>query len=130
MGDLLKILIVDDEEELVATLQERLEIRGFQVTGVLSGKDALDRAAKESFDVVLMDVRLKGEDGIEVMGRLKAVLPNLPVILLTGHISQSPGDAELKAGAADTIIKPIQLSELIKIMEDVVSNAQKALEAE
>ena len=116
MTVLKRILIVDDEEELVSTLQERLELRGYSVIGVLDGKAAEAAVVQTDFDAVLLDVRLKGEDGIEVMQRLRDVRPTLPVLLITGHMSLGAGEAGRKAGAADFVLKPVQLKELIDKM--------------
>ena len=127
MTELLKILIVDDEEELVETLRERLELRGFQVIGVLSGRAALAEVEAETFDVVLMDVRLRGEDGIDIMGQVKKRRPELPVILLTGHIAALSGTVAGRMGAADTLMKPVPIDALIQKMRAVVSAATKGV---
>ncbi len=125
MSQLTDILIVDDEDELTAALSERLALRGYCATGVLSGKDALSAVAESSFDVVLLDVRLKGEDGIDVMRKIHAIRPDLPVILLTGHIASAAGEAGIEAGAADTILKPVELGELIERMKAAVSRNRR-----
>jgi two-component system OmpR family response regulator len=96
-----KILIVDDEEELVTTLVERMELRGLQAVGVTKGLEAVDLVERESFDVVVLDVKMPGEDGVEIMKRIKKIRPDLPVILLTGHMSMEASEEGLKAGAIE-----------------------------
>lgn len=117
----MRALIVDDEVDLVSTLVERLDIRGIEAVGVQTGNDAIARVKAEDFDVVVLDVKLKGESGVEVMKRIKKVRWSLPVILLTGHMSQESSEEGLKAGAIDYIIKPIDIAALIRKMEEAIA---------
>lgn len=117
----LRVLIVDDEEELVSALVERLEIRDIDAVGVHCGAEALAAVERQDFDVVVLDVRLPGEDGVDVMKRIKQRRADLPVILLTGHMSREASDEGLKAGAIDYIIKPIQIDDLITKMREAVA---------
>jgi DNA-binding response OmpR family regulator len=119
--DSLRVLIVDDEEELVATLVERLEIRGHVPVGVLSGAEALKRAEAEEFDVVVLDIKMPGEDGVEVMKRLKRLRAGLPIILLTGHMSEETSDRGIQAGATEYVIKPVNIDELVAKMRNAVA---------
>lgn len=114
-------LIVDDEEELVSTLVERLELRGFEAVGVRNGDEALGRVRAGPVDVVVLDVKLRGEDGVEVMKRIKALRPTLPVILLTGHMSQESSAEGLRAGAIDYIIKPVDIDVLVQKMREAIA---------
>jgi DNA-binding response OmpR family regulator len=121
----LKILIVDDEEDLTTTLVERLHIRGFEAAAVQTGAEALGQVRNEHFDVVVLDIKLKGEDGVDVMKQIKLIKENLPVILLTGHMSKEANEEGLQAGAIDYIIKPIQIDDLIvKLREAVEAYSQ------
>ena len=99
MDEPLKILIVDDELDLAATLVERLDIRGFGATAVETGDAAIEQVRQNRFDVVVLDIKLKGEDGVDVMKRIKQINAKLPVILLTGHMSKEANEEGLKAGA-------------------------------
>jgi DNA-binding NtrC family response regulator len=121
MAESMKVLIVDDEEDLIVTLVERLEIRGFEAVAVQTGTAALEQIKKYPFDVVVLDIKLKGEDGVEVMKRIKQVKSNLPVILLTGHMSKETNEEALKAGAIDYIIKPINIDDLIVKLQEAVA---------
>ncbi|MEJ2108442.1 MAG: response regulator [Acidobacteriota bacterium] len=124
MGKSLEILIVDDEADLITTLVERLELRGFSATAVQTGHEALDQIRNRNFDVVVLDIKLKGEDGVDVMKQIKQLDENLPVILLTGHMSKEANEEGLNAGAIDYIIKPIAIDDLIvKLYEAVEANA-------
>lgn len=117
--DGLKMLLVDDEEDLVSTLAERLELRGFQVEAVSSGTDALKRVYEKDFSVLILDVKMPGIDGLELLAKIKEKDPDLPVILFTGHSSVADAEKGMRAGAFDYLIKPINIEELI----DKVRNA-------
>lgn len=116
-----RVLIVDDEEELLETLIERLEIRGFSARGVRTGAEALEQVRQTPPDLVILDVKLKGEDGVTIMKQIKLINPNLPVLLLTGHMSKETSEEGLKAGAIDYIIKPIQIDDLIVKMREAIA---------
>ncbi|MCP4197960.1 MAG: response regulator [Proteobacteria bacterium] len=112
----LRVLIVDDEEELVSTLVERLEIRGIHAHGVTTGKEALVCLQDEVFDVVLLDVKMPEIGGLVVIREIKERLPDLEVILLTGHGSDEDAQKGLELGAFEYIIKPFNLSVLIDVL--------------
>lgn len=121
MTESLRILIVDDEIELTTTLVERLEIRGFRAKAVQAGAEALEQVHNAAFDVVVLDIKLKGEDGVDVMKQIKRIRPNLPVILLTGHMSREASEEGIRAGAIDYIIKPIDIEDLIVKLREAVA---------
>jgi DNA-binding response OmpR family regulator len=121
MEKALKVLIVDDEVDLSGTLVERLDLRGFDAVAVQTGKQALDQIQHNKFDVVVLDIKLKGEDGVDVMKQIKQIKENLPVILLTGHMSKEANEEGLKAGAIDYIIKPIDIEDLIVKLHEAVA---------
>jgi DNA-binding response OmpR family regulator len=120
----MRVLLVDDEEELVTTLVERLEIRGHWAVGVLTGEEAIARVKDQVFDVAVLDVKMPGEDGVEIMKRLKRICPGLPIILLTGHMSQEASDRGMQAGANDYIIKPVDIEDLVVKMRQAVAAAR------
>lgn len=111
------ILLVDDEAEFASTLAERLKLRGFRASVAPDGESALERlsAGPERADLVLLDVRLPGMDGIETLRRIKALLPALPVILLTGQAGARDGIEGMKLGAAGYLSKPVDLRELLDL---------------
>ncbi len=121
MREHFRVLIVDDEDDLLSTLVERLEFRGIETVGVQTGEQALAKIREQEFGVVVQDVKLKGEDGIEVMKLIKKLRPELPVILLTGHMSPESSRDGIQAGATDYLLKPINLEDLIVKMEDAIT---------
>jgi len=114
--DRLRVLLVDDEEEFVSSLAERLELRMIRCVGVTTGVEALDLVREEPFDVVVLDVKMPGAGGFEVYHELRRLDPNLPVVLLTGHGSRQDAEEGKRAGAFDYLMKPIDIESLIAVL--------------
>ena len=112
----LRVLIVDDEEELVSALEERLKLRGFTAYGVTDGSAALAFLEEKACDVVLLDVKMPGLGGLEVIRRIKAKDPHLEVILLTGHGSVKSVEEGMALGAFDYLMKPVKIDNLVRIL--------------
>jgi len=112
-----KILVVDDEIDFLETLVKRLQKRKINTQGVLSGEEAVKRVIKQSFDVVILDVKMHGGmDGIETLREIKKIRPLTEILLLTGHAAMETSIEGMKMGAFDYLLKPIKLEELfIKI---------------
>lgn len=116
MEEALRVLIVDDEEELVSALEERLNLRGFQAAGVTTGVAAIEYLADRPCDVVLLDVKMPGLGGLEVIRQIKQEHPKLEVILLTGHGSVKDADAGMELGAFDYVMKPVKIDVLVRLL--------------
>lgn len=113
-----KVLIVDDEEELVLTLVERLEFRGIAAKGVTKGSDALACLRKEDFDVVVVDLKMPGIDGLEIKEAVEREHPSTKVLLVTGHGAEDPEqDLEIDA---HFLMKPFDLSTLMQKIREVL----------
>ena len=113
----MRVIIVDDEIELVETLVERLDLRGIFAKGVTNGSDAINAVRTESFDVVLLDVKMPSLNGLKVLKAIKADLPDQKVILLTGHGSRQDADEGIRLGAFDYLMKPVNIDALIAILK-------------
>ena len=111
------VLVVDDEEEFVATLVQRLRKRGWASEGVLSGSAAIARVAATDYAVVLLDMRLPDMDGGQVLQEIKKIKPESRVIILTGHASASEGEEGIKNGAFDYLLKPVEFETLLEKLE-------------
>ena len=122
----LRVLFVDDEEELVSAVVERLQLRGIEARGATAGVDALRLVERETFDVVVADVKMPGLGGLEVVRHIKALHPGLQVILLSGHGSQTDAKEGRRLGAFDYVEKPID----IEILIDILHKAAAATERE
>jgi DNA-binding NtrC family response regulator len=113
----IKILIVDDEVDFLNSVAKRLELRGFDVTPVGNGKDALKATKKSQFDLALLDLKMPGMDGTEVLSRLKKKHRFLEVIMLTGHGSIDSAVECGKLGAFDYLTKPYELDNLLDVLK-------------
>lgn len=114
----MRILFVDDETEFLDLMKKRMERRNISVSTASDGEMALrllesSLVAEDNYDAVVLDVRMPGVDGLEVLRRMKARVPDLPVILLTGHASMGIAMKGLDLGAFDYMLKPVGINELI-----------------
>jgi DNA-binding response OmpR family regulator len=112
MAQAAKILVVDDEESIRFFLSEVLERDGHIVIAVDSGEAALERAQAESFDLALIDLKLPGVDGMQVLKTLRKTSPNTSIIVLTAHASLETAVEALRQGAHDYLFKPCKTVEL------------------
>jgi len=113
-----KVLVVDDEVDFLESLVRRLKRRQVDAVGVPSGEAALEHLAQRAADVVVLDVKMPGMNGIDTLREIKRLYPQVEVILLTGHASVESGVEGLALEAFDYLIKPVKLDELIeRIME-------------
>jgi DNA-binding NtrC family response regulator len=108
-----KVLIVDDEVEFASTLAERLTLRNYDVKAVYHGEDAITAFQSDPPDVVLLDLRMPGIGGLEVLKTIKKIDPTIEVILLTGQPETEGTGEGIPTGLFDYIMKPVNMGELI-----------------
>lgn len=115
----IKVLLVDDEEDFVRTLAERLELRGEKLGPdiALDGETALRTVEKGIPDVMVLDLRMPGIDGLEVLKRTKEKYPNVQVIILTGHGSDRDEEEARRLGAYDYLQKPVAIDKLVEAIK-------------
>ena len=118
-----RVLLVDDEEEFVSALSERLMLRGIEVDSALNGEEALARLVEKDFEVVILDVMMPGLGGLEVLRQIKSTHPSTQVILLTGHGSTREGIEGMRLGAFDYLIKPVDIEEMLAKMKEAAKTA-------
>jgi DNA-binding NtrC family response regulator len=124
--DFLSVLIVDDEEDFLETLVNRLKKRKIDANGVKSGEEAIEFMEKKPFDVVILDVKMPGGmDGIETLREMKRIQPLVEVILLTGHASVETSIEGMKLGAFDYLLKPVKLEDLLPKLEEAFTKKDK-----
>ena len=111
-----KVLLVDDEQDFIRLLAERLETRGLKVKAVPGGPEAIEKVKEESFDAIILDFLMPEMNGIETLKHLKKINPDLQIILLTGYGSIEKGIEAMKLGAMDFLEKPADFK---KIMEKI-----------
>jgi DNA-binding NtrC family response regulator len=112
------VLLVDDEEDFVAALAERLEVRGLRVETAGSGEAALAKARARAYDAVLLDMAMPGLNGLDTLRGLLAINPDLQVILLTGRATLQQGVEAMKLGALDLLEKPADITLLVTRIDD------------
>lgn len=111
-GEQIQVMIVDDEVELLESLKKVLQRRKMTVTTVQNGKEALKRMKESIIEVVVLDVKMPGMDGMEVLDRIKKESPSVEVILLTGHPTIDTALTGMKQGAFDYVVKPPDIDDL------------------
>ena len=112
------VLVVDDEMEFRELTVKQLKKRGLAAQGAEGGQAALEIVGKGHIDVVLLDVKMPGMDGIETLKHIKSIQPLVEVVLLTGHASVDSGIQGMKLGAFDYLMKPIELEPLVEKLAD------------
>ena len=114
----MKILLVDDEVDYLRTLAKRLAKRRYETSLAHSGEEAIAFVRENPVDVVVLDVKMPGMDGIETLRRIRSEAPSAEVILLSGHAAMESAIEGMKIGAFDYLIKPADLDELVYKLED------------
>lgn len=112
----IKVLLVDDEEQFVDVLSQRLETRGFQVSSACNGDEAIAHVEAHDVDVVILDVLMPGRNGIDTLREIRRMRPLTEVIMLTGHGTVETAIQGMKNGAYDYLMKPTDTSELVEKM--------------
>lgn len=115
-----KILLVDDEEDFLNIMSERMRSRGMNVSTATSAREAIQLTEAESFDAIILDLQMPQMDGLEALKALKAKNPELQIILLTAHATVEKGIQAMKLGAMDLMEKPADL----KALTDKIKKAQ------
>ena len=128
MSDESTVLLVDDEEDFVEVLAERLEARGLRVDTAGNGKLAVEKAEKRPFDAILLDMAMPGMDGIQTLQALLRIDPDLQVILLTGRATLSQAVEAMKLGALDFLEKPADIDTLVAKIEEAAGKKLSLLD--
>ena len=115
-----RILIVDDEKELAESMLDLLEYEGYLVELVGTGEDALQRIDETYPDFVILDIKLPGIDGIEVLQRVKAMRPSLPVLIVSASSQKGTRERATEYGADDVLLKPFDENELLSILKNLL----------
>lgn len=116
-NDSFRVLVVDDEEEFVATLVKRLTKRGVSCATAFTGAQAIAALKTKDFDVMLLDMKLPDSDGKDVLREAKRLKPATQVVILTGHISAKDGIEGLDCGAHDYLMKPVEFESLLESLQ-------------
>src|SRR6185436_1309120 len=115
----LRILFADDEKSLQEFMRSELPRLGHEVTVCPDGRAAMKALEKGTFDAAILDLRMPGMNGIEVLEHLKKVSPDTEAVMMTGHASMETAVEAMRLGAADYITKPCKLTELEVLLQKV-----------
>lgn len=121
--DRIRLLLVDDELDLLDSLAMVLRRRGMDVSPCADGYRALEAIAAGPFDVVVLDMKMPGIDGLETLRRIRQTHPALPVVLLTGHPSDDLAALGLRQGAAECLMKPLDVPDLVAAIRRALPQA-------
>jgi DNA-binding NtrC family response regulator len=120
-----KILVVDDEEDFIKGLSERLELREMKADVAMSGEEALKKFEEDEPAVMILDLKMPGMHGIDVLKKVKKAYPTTQVIILTGHGSEKDMEAAKKIGAFAYLEKPVEMDTLVETMNQAHTKWQK-----
>ena len=126
----MRVLLADDEQVYVESLAKVLRRRGFDVVAVLDGPAATRAISQEEFDVVVLDLRMPGMDGLAVLEAIRSRDTLTPVLLLTGHADMDQAAKALKGGAVDVLMKPCPVETLVSAIEDASERKMFAKEVQ
>lgn len=118
------VLLVDDEEEFLETLVKRLTKRKLTVAGRNNAMDAIEFLKSNPVDIVVLDVKMPGMDGLEALREIKQCKPEVEVIMLTGHANMEVAIQGMELGAFDYLMKPMDIDELLYKLQDAYKKKQ------
>lgn len=123
-----RVLLIDDEQDFMDVLAERMRDRGMQVSVTTSPVEAMDLAEGENFDAVILDLMMPEMNGLEALARLREKNPDLQIILLTGHATIEKGIEAMKLGAMDFLEKPIDIQTLNEKIQEAKAHKMVLVE--
>jgi len=111
------LLLVDDDEVFLSVLSRSLSKRGYMVSGASGIEDAMLKAEQTMPDLAVVDLKLEGESGLDLISKLKDINPNMNIVLLTGYSSIATAVTAIKRGASDYLSKPVTAGDVIKALD-------------
>ncbi len=117
-----KVLLIDDEQDFVDVLSERLNNREFQVSVSTSPKKGLEMALDQNYDAIVLDLKMPEMDGMEVLKKIIDEKPEMQVIILSGNATLEKGVKAVKLGAVEIMEKPVKIEKLVEKLKDAQMN--------
>ena len=124
----LKVLVVDDDIDFSESLRDLLELQGYDATAIYSGYKALEKLKKEKFDIVLMDIKMPGMNGVEAFREIKKINARLVVILMTAFSFEDLTEDAFKEGAFAVLYKPLDIPKLLQHLDCAKSEVKSYTE--
>jgi CheY-like chemotaxis protein len=120
-----KILIVDDNKEFCISLADIFEAKGYEVESRNSGQSAIDIVKEKSFDVILMDIKMPGMNGVEAFKQIKKISPRTAVIMITAYALEDLIKEALAEGAFGVLRKPCDVDKVLELIEEIIKKIKK-----
>ena len=120
------ILVVDDDKSILRILTRILQKQGYNTRTAETGREAEEEINNQSYDLALIDVKLPDTDGVDLLQKMQATRPNMIKIILTGFASMDNGIKALNAGADAYLVKPVEPTELLKILKEKFEEHDRA----
>ena len=120
------ILLIDDEEDILAVLREYFEEKGYRVLTASTGEEGIEIARREPLDMALVDLRLPGANGTQVVEEIRRMDADLPVVIITAYPSFESAVKAIRARVYDYVVKPFQMSYLGMVVEKAIQEYQIA----
>ena len=117
---MVRIMIIEDDEEMRSLLKDFFEGEGFETDSVSSGVDALGKLSKDNFDLVITDIRMPGLTGLDILPRIRKLNPETPIIVMTTYGSEDVRRRAFERGATIYLEKPIHLNKLRSVIREMV----------
>jgi len=127
-GSKKNILVVDDDKSILRTFTRILQKSGYEIDVAETGKEAMDKAENQHYDLALVDIRLPDMDGTDLLAKLKTQLQNTVKIMITGFPSLETGVKALDEGADAYLVKPVKPQELLLLLEEKLKNREEQQE--
>ncbi len=121
MGEVLKILVVDDDSDAADSLAEVFEMEGHDAHAVYSGDSAIENYLKGGFDVAFMDIMMPGRNGVESFIEIKRFRPDAKVYMMTGFSANDLIEQAVDNGAMGVFSKPVDLEQVVTLLEDLAA---------
>lgn len=126
----IKILLVDDEEDFITTLSERLSLRGFKNNTAFDGESALQFLDDNRVDIIVLDLKMPGMDGMKVLQKIRENYQKVMVIMQTGHGTSKEEEETAQLGVSSFLRKPVDIEVLISSLKDAAASLQSKAEEE
>ena len=125
-----RVLVVDDDQVVGKSFERVLTQKGYQVDTAMSGREAFDKYAGSDFDMVFMDLKMPGPDGLEVAKRIKEMNPWLPIVVVTGYGTQEAEEKAKAIGVAEFLHKPLTPAAIEEVAARVTEHKAEAVATE
>lgn len=116
MGNIMKVLVVDDDRRMVKTICDILKVKGYEAIPAYSGEEGVEKVRTESPGCVLMDIKMPGIDGVEALKRIKEAAPDIPVLLMSAYATPEQAEEARENGAYSVLTKPLDVQQVLSFL--------------